>query len=415
MITRFLKKKYAQAMSVNLKVESNTYDKSWYFKFTGFNDKIETLVEMVMVDLKDFNNDMDPKIFESCRTQMKKQYYNYLRDVEALNGEFLKEILYEKFHHDHELLQEVDKVSFEHLQKFLLKFFSKLKIHVLVQGNIRKSQALNVVKILQENISCQPLDGAYEIRNRIYQLPMGTTALRVKSLNVDDDNSETSSYYQIGPETLRTRSLTILAVSILDSKAFDYLRNKEQLGYSVGIRLYQQSGVLGIAVSVSSQEHKHSFTKVYSKIETFMTEIAKDTIETLADEEFEQFKESRVKMLTAGFSSLSEETTANWAEITREDYVFDREDLMAKVTKALTKTELQEFFRSFTQPENIRKLAVQVIGNQNNDGAVSGNSKDQILKIDFMSEKLSEDENVLTDLAAFQSQAILYPTVKFEI
>jgi secreted Zn-dependent insulinase-like peptidase len=147
-----------------------------------------------------------------------------------------------------------------------------------------------------------------------------------------------------------------------------------------------------------------------------MNEVAKAAIDELTDDDFERFKQTRVKALLADKKLLSLEQHFNWTEISDNEYIFNRPELAAKVTKMLTKSDLQEFFSSFTKPENMRKLSVQVIGNE----VVEGNSQEidpnRELKVDIMRNKLTEDEqHVGEDIKDFQKSLVLHPIVKFKV
>lgn len=155
--------------------------------------------------------------------------------------------------------------------------------------------------------------------------------------------------------------------------------------------------------------------KVYEKLDIFMNEIAKKIINDLSDEDFENFKESRLKLLMASDKQLSEERRRNWDEILDLEYVFDRNQLAAKSTKSLTKSELQDFFKSFTRPESMRKLSIQVIGSKQVDEPVGETVKDSKPKIQFITEKFSENESVIENIEEFQSNLLLFPFPKFQI
>lgn len=237
----------------------------------------------------------------------------------------------------------------------------------------------------------------------------------MKSLMPNDDNSFIRNYYQVGPKSIRLTSLLRLLESILDPKAFDFLRSKEQLGYSVGVSVENNGEILGFSTYVASQEHKHSYNKVYEKLEFFMNVIAKNAIEELTDEEFDSFKEARIKMLSSEDLEIESEVAKNWNEIVRLEYFFERVEKSIEITKTFTKSDLQEFFKSFTQPENMRKLNVQVIGNQDDGGNSTIAAKDREFKVQFLTEKLSDDETVITNIEEFQSTMLLYPLVKPEV
>lgn len=251
------------------------------------------------------------------------------------------------------------------------------------------------------------------MKSRGYQLPLGTNVLRMKSLMLNDDNSYIKNYYQIGPKTIRMTSLLRLLESILDPKAFDFLRSKEQLGYSVGVNVENNGEILALSIYVASQEHKHSYNEIYRKLDTFMNDIAKKAIDELTDEEFDSFKEARIKMLSAEDLEIEAEVGRNWNDIVRLEYLFSRLEKSIEITKTLSKSDLQDFFKSFTQPENMRKLSVQVIGNQQSEENSTTLVKDY--NIEFLTDKLNDDESVIVNIEEFQSKLFLYPIVLPEV
>lgn len=225
------------------------------------------------------------------------------------------------------------------------------------------------------------------------------------------ENSTLNNFYQIGPYTIRNESLLQLLVSILSPKAFDFLRTKEQLGYDVGVYAEDFAGVWGLSVFVTSQESKNNFLHVLEKLETFMEIMAPKVLEELSDEDFSTFVEARVKLLTTEDLDVDDEHQKNWTEISKQKYLFNRSQVVAAETAALTKEEVQEFFKSFTAPENIRRLSVQVIGNKKGEEAPKEVAENAKLKIEFLKEKLNEDENLITSLEDFQNKMFLYPVV----
>ena len=243
-----------------------------------------------------------------------------------------------------------------------------------------------------------------------YQLPLGTNVLRVKSCMLTTGNSEIEIIYQRGPYTIRKNCLMQLLEAILQPHAFDYLRTKEQLSYSVGVAADKYADILGFDIYVSSQEDKNSCDKVSAKIENFMNEVANKVIEELTDEDFENFKHARVSVLHSDDLDIDNEIYRNWNEIVNNDFMFNRVEVVSDVTKTLTKLELQEFFKSFTQPENMRRLNVQISGNY---ASPANDSEDKIFEL--IPTKLTEDEHLITNIEEFQKNLILYPVVDTSI
>lgn len=411
MLQDYFDKTFAQALSAGYRIHENAEITTFNLKFDGFNEKMEEVVDLVVKGIKAFNEELDQSTFETKKAFFKKRLYNNLLAASTLNNDMLTEILTDGYFSDIEIYNGVETVAFENFQQIISKYFSRLKINVLVHGNMTKAQALKIANILQSNIACDPLEVQHDLRLRSHQIPLGVSVLRVKSLRMNDDNSYIKNVYQFGPETLRTGSLTQLIVSILNTKAFDYLRTKEQLGYSVGCRFHDNEGIIGINVLVASQEKKHPYMEVLEKMETFMNEIAKKTIADLTDAEFGSFKDARIKILSADCKQLSDESLRHWKEIRSHEYVFDKFELAAKVTKGITKSDLQEFFLSFTQPKNMRKLSVQVIGNEENAEEL----KDREMKLEMLAGTLEPEGTLITNVEEFQSKLFLHPVVKFSI
>ena len=204
-----------------------------------------------------------------------------------------------------------------------------------------------------------------------------------------------------------------LIQTILEPNAFDYLRNIEQLGYSVGVAQSSYAEVLGFKIWASSQEGKNPYIKVLEKLDIFMHEIAKKAIEELTDEDFEKVKKARINELDAEDIRISQEVNRNWNELKNFEVMFNRKDAVSVTTKTITKLELQEMFTSFTQPENMRRLSVQVIGNQKNEDSDSDNeiTKSQEMTYEVITEKSSENENLIENIEDFQKNLVLYPVI----
>ena len=204
-----------------------------------------------------------------------------------------------------------------------------------------------------------------------------------------------------------------LIQTILEPNAFDYLRNIEQLGYSVGVAQSSYAEVLGFKIWASSQEGKNPYIKVLEKLDIFMHEIAKKAIEELTDEDFEKVKKARINELDAEDIRISQEVNRNWNELKNFEVMFNRKDAVSVTTKTITKLELQEMFTSFTQPENMRRLSVQVIGNQKNEDSDSDNEiiKNQEMTYAVLTEKSSENENLIENIEDFQKNLVLYPVI----
>lgn len=405
----------SQASTAGLQSTLSVDNRALTMKFSGFNDKIETLVELFVKTIKVLNGNLQETLFNSIKNKLKKQLHNGLVNPNFLNSKFLEEALNNDNHFSYEVYKQIDKITFENFQNFILKYFQSMKAQVLAQGNITKAQTLQIVDIFRSSLSFEPFKDQVQPQIRCFKLPVGSNTIRMKSLMLESENSELMDFYQIGRETLHTRNLAEMTVSILHAKAYDVLRTKEQLGYAVACKLDKTKGVIGLKLSVGSQERKHSFAKVSERMNVFMAETVNQTILHLTDEDFEGFKASRIKSLLVEHKSSNDEFDKNWTEIIENQFVFDCNELSAKVTRNFTKPDLQDFFNSFTKTENLRKLSVQVIGNEKAYKHLVENVSDRELELEFVTEKPLDGENLIKNIVGFQNNLFIFPVKKFAI
>lgn len=411
----YLQKQLSQATNAGYQASIYSDDHGLIMEFTGYSDKTTKLIDIVTSFLPTCLDSADSSVLETIKRDMKETFNENLTSTYTLNSDYSRKILLDHHYLDRDLHNAVDDITLETLRDFVPKFFRHMKIQVMAHGNMTKGQVLKNLNLIQTNLNCEMLMDQYEVKDRCYQMPLGASVIRMKALLKNDDNSCIRDYYQIGLDTLRTRCAARLIVIILNPKAYDYLRSKEQLGYGVACQFAENGGIIGLNVIVLSQEQKHSYAKVCEKMEIFMKEVARKTIEEMTDEEFENFKDSRIKTLLAEDLDLESEARIFWSEIKDQEYIFNRKELAAKVTKELTKADLQKFFKSFTQPENMRKLSVQVIGHATSGVEMKPNDNERELNVEFITEKISEYENVFSNIEEFQRDLLLHPVVKFKI
>lgn len=412
-LTFNLKRKLAQATSASYSMSTSTDKNGFALTFSGYNDKMSLFVDSATKFLPNALTETNESTFNILKKDLKDSFYEMLNSTAVFSNGIMEKLLIKDNFSRYELYHEIDNVTYEGLKEFAAKFFKNLKVQVLIQGNMRKSEGSAITQLVLNNLKCEHLVDMFEVKSRCYQVPQGESISRIKSLMVDDDNSLIRDYYQIGHDTLRARCLARLIVAILNPKSYDYLRSKEQLGYGVGVQFEEKGRIIGINVLVLSQESKHTYEEVGNKMRIFMNDVSLKTIEGLTDEEFESFKDARVKLLSAEDLDLNTEVSRNIYEINNQEYVFEKNELAVKLTKAFSKQELQEFFKSFTQAGNIRKLTVQVVGNRKKVEGADAN--DRFVGVEFITEKLNVDEKIITDFEAFHDTSYLYPVAGFQL
>lgn len=393
-ISYVLTKDVYPASSAGLEMFCSASKNGLQLSFSGYNEKLNLLVDIVSRKLTTAVDTLEESVFEVLRADLKKDCFNKLVSVESFGRDFFSSVLHLHQWGEYDFYKGIDKISLDDVQKFSQKFFRQSKIQMLVSGNMTKTQAEQIVAMLRENLNPQPLDEPFDLKGQVYKLPEENTVLRVQSLLTNDENSFTQIYYQSGPETVKEKNMLFLLDTILDTQAHDVLRSQDQLGYSVGTSVNDDSDILGFSIHVESQEGKNSNAKVLDKMKTFMMGHARRIISELTDEEFEVFQKAKINDLQAEDLELLSEFTRNWSEIATGDYLFNRIELSVKACKDLTKSELQSFFTELTQ-QNPRKLTIQVIAGWR-----------------FLADNYGDDEKLITDFEAFHNASALYPVVK---
>jgi len=235
-----------------------------------------------------------------------------------------------------------------------------MKIQSLMQGNVALESAKNIMENLLNHLKPRRIEKLSSLDLRAHKLPIGANYLRCASMNINDVNTLTCNFYQIGPITIKTNSLIDLLMMIAEEPLFDTLRSKEQLGYDVSCCLHDNHGILGYSIVVNSQETKFSAEYVDERIEAFRLALMNIIRET-SESEFEQYKESVMKIKLTDDNNLNEEVCRNWTEITTNEYVFDRAAKEVECLKKITKSEFLDFYERHLL-EYTKKFSVQVIG-----------------------------------------------------
>lgn len=213
--------------------------------------------------------------------------------------------------------------------------------------------------------------------SQIYQIPLGSSSVKVKSFRQNDKNSVIKNYYQVGKATIQNECLTEFLVCVVSEPLFDTLRSHEQLGYGVACTLRKNEGILGITITVEYQENKNSANVIDMKIEKFLKYFY-ETLSTISDSDFAAVKRSIVSLKLIADTDLEMEVNRNWDEIRNGENMFDTNELEAAETEKLTKDMVVSFYESiFLSSESSRKLSVQVVGNVNGE---SKNVKSSMLQ-----------------------------------
>lgn len=303
-----------------------------------------------------------------------------------------------KFYFDR--FKDVDKISYMDFKEFLLKFLKTLKIKILIQGNLTKNQALDITQNILSNMNQEAVNSKRLLHSHSHQLRLGAKYIRVKSFLSNDKNSVIKNYYQIGKASTESGCLLELLVKVMREPLFNYLRTNEQLGYSVTCSAKNDNDVLGLTITVESQEKRNSSWTVDSKIDSFLKSFS-FILQQMQENDFEIMKKSILSHKRSPDTCLEIEVNRNWSEIKEGKYKFEKNDIEARQLEILTKSDLLIFFHDHFLANTMRKISVQVIANSD--------AEDSLLHHGYLHLDLLTDEkhNTIKNIAQFKSSLLM--------
>ncbi|XP_070506852.1 uncharacterized protein [Chironomus tepperi] len=212
---------------------TNNFDASYdtmQFSFEGYNDKMLKIVDETFKEFKNIVNNVDESRFLKKVDEYKRSLKDSLYDARV---EELNKILSNNYFTNFDILKVLESISFHKFKKSIKETLKQLKVVTLVQGNMKKEDALKIAELFQKYFDCEELDEENHFRPRGFQVPLGSNTFRLKSSHPTDDVSIILNYYQAGPYSIRAHNLASMLDSFLNPKAFDYLRTKLQLSYNL--------------------------------------------------------------------------------------------------------------------------------------------------------------------------------------
>lgn len=278
-----------------------------------------------------------------------------------------------------------------------MKFLKSFEIKMLIQGNFKKSQAMEITQNVVRNLNQESFVAKEPKVVKSYQLPVGSTSLVVKSLLPNDKNSVIKTYYQIGEASTEAKCLVELLTKVMREPLFNFIRTQKQLGYSVICSSKLDHQMLGFTITVESQEKRHSSWNVENNFENFIKNFS-SVLEEMSENDFETLKQSIIAQKRSPDIDLETEAAKNWIEIRENKFEFERNDIETRQLELLRKNDLTIFFNDHFTSESMRKLSIHVISNAD-DG------DDLLLQHGFIHLDLITDDthNTIKNIAQFKN------------
>lgn len=370
--------------------------------FSGFNDKMLTLVSMVLERMKKFKVDL--KRFHMILESRKQNIKNFEVSQPCMHTLYhLNTLLSEVYWTNDELLRQCDIVTEQELQNFIPILFSKVYVEALVHGNCDKTVVAEISSIIETHFDLQnvkSINRKQNRRDREHKLEEGKEYV-YNSEHKYNLSSCTSNLYQCGLQETKQSVLMQLIQQIIDQPCFNQLRTQEQLGYIVWTINRRSSSTQGLMIIVQSESLP---AYIDMRIENFLNDF-KVMLEKMTREEFQTYKDALTASILEKPKNLVERTENFWMEIINQQYHFSRDVIDASYLKNVKKEELLSYYNDHigTSGRLRSKLAIYVMSKLHPDAEVSERRQD-VDEIKTYTE--------ITDPVLFKNSTALYGLMK---
>uniref|UniRef100_A0A1I7YH81 Peptidase_M16_C domain-containing protein n=1 Tax=Steinernema glaseri TaxID=37863 RepID=A0A1I7YH81_9BILA len=290
--------------------------------------------------------------FEDAEKNQPRQYCSELMEL----------ILSDRRWSQQQLLASSELVTLDTLNKFIPKIWKALHLELIVNGNFTKEDAIalgNTVldEIQKNNKSIRPLFSNEMKLSRQMKIPEGGSYIYEHHQDTHA-NSCVELLLQTGVKNTWENMLLELLAQVMKEAAFDTLRTKEQLGYTVFAYANRSLGTQGLSVLVQGS---YDPEYVEERIESFLDNF-KNTLCEMTDETYDKHVDALAVSRLEKPKFLIHAACKVLLEIMSQEYSFNRDVVEVEELRKITKEELLEFYdeKISAKSKKRQKLVVRV-------------------------------------------------------
>ena len=338
--------------------------------FGGYNDKLKTFASYVSSKLARDLDDVLPSSdeeFERYRDNLMrglaafkvKQPYSH-----AIYYAGLTQIPHTFQYTNDQLIAAVKDTTLDQLKEYVRALWSSGKGEALIQGNIDKDEALEIVDALDKTLAFKTMTSdKYPARLRALPLPItmpdqNPVRLSISEPNISNNNAASQITLQNLGTSEKDHVLIEIISAIIEEPFYNELRTKKQLGYIVssGIKAVDQSRTLSLIV----QSNVASAEGITAEIVKFLDRVDIELIQPLTTINIELFVKGLVDRRLEPDKQLAVEVTRNWSEIASGRFQYNRLQAEVGALLAVTKQDIVDFWNILYSRER-RMLISEIV------------------------------------------------------
>ena len=388
------------------------------FKFKIFYDKIEISIQAFNDSLKSGLQEFLTYIQtmelspEKHKEMLELQKQEYLKKINNLllqrsykvNIEYMKMLLLTGSNDYKDLIYFLtnEEIKLDDLIKFKKSMFLETKSLWLIQGNLQKDTALDIINTTNEIFKLDintPITKSFYAKRTIELNPNINYTFRFLNPNKAEQDSSILSIYQMGLLEREEEQYYKILNSFLSTKFYDTLRTKETLGYIVLILKFISTEICHLVGLIQSGVKEPEYLS--SRIRNFFKE-KEEEIKNITEEDFNSHVKSLLVEETRKDINLKEQFKRNWDEIILNRYKFNIKEENADYLKKCTKEGFINFFEKYFK-NDMRRLDIEYVCEKHweeNEKKL----KEEIIDCQYIKKRLVFDK-----ISDFQDCNNLYP------
>ena len=332
-------------------------------KVEGFSDKIRVLASRIFETLATASTAaFEPSAFSREKEALIRKLSNANMQVQKHASYNRLFALCSQAYHVDAVLGELKTVEISDVTLFTAQVLSECHIEALIMGNLTLEEALSICKSAKSCIGdgCRMVASERK-KERCIKIPSGPSLqFSEKTKNADEDNCGVEIYFQCcsGGDP-KDRAAVDLLEQIISEPAYNQLRTREQLGYTVYSGMRLTHGILGFCFGVVSS--KMSSEGVEARVDAFLDHFASDKLsESLSSEEFEKHRASLASIKLQKDKALHEEVSRHWEDVWNERYDFLTRELELKALLEIDAGSVKDFFLNHMRSGSPRRISIHI-------------------------------------------------------
>ena len=340
------------------------YDKI-EISINGFNDSLKSGLEEFLSRIQnlELNLEKHKEIFETQKQEYLKKLKNaFLQRSYKVTIEYMRKLITSGLNSYEDLIDFLlnEKLELSDLINFKKNMFKETKSLWLIQGNIKKETALEIInstnKIFKINIQSPILKPFYFKRTVNLKSNINYT-YRFLNPNKNEQDSSILSIFQLGHLINEERQYYNILKAFLTDKFYDTLRTKETLGYIALMMKFESFEVYHLLGLVQSSVKDPEY--ISGRIRNFYKEKEND-IKNISEEDFNTHVKSLLVEETRKDINLKEQFKRNWEEIVFNRLKFNIKEENAENLKKCTKEGFINFYEEKIT-KNMKRLDIEYV------------------------------------------------------